>query len=95
MSNDHSAPQHHSQGTDAMTALAALRAEGIDPAPYFSIVADNLLARHGSAALRLADEAIERLNLKGDREGEELWREVAKKLVVKAASLPPASPSIH
>lgn len=93
MPKEHQAPHH--QASDAMTALAALRAEGIDPAPYFALVADSLLARHGSAALRLADEAIERLTQNGDQEGEELWREVAKKLMVKATCLPPATPSLH
>lgn len=94
MPNDHQSPQQH-QVADAMTALGALRAEGIDPTPYFALVADSLLARHGSAALRLANEAIERLTRNGDQEGEELWREVAKKLVTKAARLPAATPSLH
>lgn len=94
MPKEQQVPQQQ-QASDAMTALAMLRAEGIDPAPYFALVADSLLARHGSAALRLADEAIERLTRKGDQEGEELWREVAKKLVVKAARLPAATPSLH
>lgn len=94
MPKEHQTSQQQ-HAAEAMTALAALRAEGIDPAPYFALVADSLLARHGSAALRLADEAIARLTRKGDQEGEELWREVAKKLMVKAAGLPPATPSVH
>jgi len=65
---------NHKSGT--MTALAALVAEGIDPAPYFAMVADNLIARFGTGALGLAIRGGDEMRTRGDDEGLELWQEV-------------------
>ena len=47
-----------------------------DTAPYFSIVASTLISRHGDDALMLADQAIQRMRIKGDAEGTFMWRGV-------------------
>lgn len=82
-------------GLQASTALASLKDEGIDPSPFFNTVADNLLRRHGSQALRLATDAIARLGKAGDSEGAELWRELSRVMWARAVDLAPAGEAVH
>lgn len=73
------------------TALAALKNDGMDPRPYFDMVARNLLRCHGVDALILARDAVAHMAALGDSEGEELWQEVAKSLWAAA----PGPETVH
>jgi hypothetical protein len=73
--------KHESPANGAMTALAVLVAEGIDPAPYFAMVADNLIARFGAGALDLAIRGGDEMRRRGDEEGFELWQEVEAMII--------------
>lgn len=79
---------------ETITALAAMKAEGIDPAPYFALVANSLIARFGVRALAMADKGEARMKTLGDSEGAELWREV--RAVIKAElGVPGDALSLH
>ena len=80
------------QANDSMTALAALLTEGIDPAPYFAMVAETLIARFGAGALALATRSIDEMRALGDDEGLELWQEVQAMLIRR---LPDGRPGQH
>jgi len=86
--------RHESPANGAMTALAALIAEGIDPAPYFTMVADNLIARFGSKALGLAIQGGDEMRTRGDEEGLELWQEV-EAVIIRRLSEENAGVVIH
>lgn len=68
---------------DTSTALSALLAEGMDPAPYFTMVANGLIARFGMDALDVARESARAIRASGDAEGVELWAEVEAVLTAR------------